>query len=386
MLLLRHCAGLALTLPLAAQTTWIVNPGGGPGVHFTELAPAVAAAADGDTILVQWGPFLTGVSGFSTSKGLTIVGEGRVFLNTQGTPVVIAGVPAGRQFRLAGFEAPRDQPLRISVQNCSGEVLLDNLHAVEPGPMPPSTASILVDRCALVTMRDVEAFGNPAVQIDHSTAVLVRCRLGITSLGLGGGPALQATDAVVSLSEPLLHTADGHACITAVRTELRIGGSSAASIVGGLPAFALPGTAIQTTLGSVTLDPAVVVQSTPLSTPPVLGSALVSVQFVPAGWCEQAAPGQVLTLHASQPANSTLLQFVGLPGPVAPTPFGSTLVLQAPFPVTLSAVVPSTVAQVVGTALPIPAALPPGLAFVAQTAVIDASGVELGIPVPFVVH
>jgi hypothetical protein len=41
---------------LCSQQTWKVSCNGGPGVHFTDLPPAVAAASPGDEILVYYGP------------------------------------------------------------------------------------------------------------------------------------------------------------------------------------------------------------------------------------------------------------------------------------------------------------------------------------------
>jgi pectin methylesterase-like acyl-CoA thioesterase len=77
--LLRFLTGLvaaATAGSLSAQQTFLVNAGGGPGVNFTSLPPAIAAAADGDTIVVQAGPFGEGAVGFTTSKGITILGQG----------------------------------------------------------------------------------------------------------------------------------------------------------------------------------------------------------------------------------------------------------------------------------------------------------------------
>jgi hypothetical protein len=42
-----------LTSVAAAQRTWVVDSMGGIGSHFTDLPPAIAAAARGDTILVR---------------------------------------------------------------------------------------------------------------------------------------------------------------------------------------------------------------------------------------------------------------------------------------------------------------------------------------------
>jgi len=376
---------LSLCTSVAAQSTWIVNPGGGPGVHFTDLPSAVAAASDGDTILVQWGPFLAGVGGFTTNKGLTIVSEGQVSLATLTTPVTVSGLPTGRQFRLVGFDAPLDQEMRIVLQNCAGEVHLENLHAVEPGWFAPGGPSIDVANCALVTLRDVEDFGNPAVQIANSRVVLANCRLGITTLGLAGGPCLHATDSVVDVSEPFFQTGFSPVCITLLRTHLRIGGTAGSRIAAGDPQFSVPGTPIVATLGSVTVDPAVPLLASPVTSPAITGTAVVQTTYVPATWSGRARPGQTVTIEATHPANSVLMQFVGFPGPATATPYGTTLLALTPSPVFLLTVAFHSNAGVTATPIAIPAWLSPGIGFAAQTLVLHTTA-ELGTAVQFVVH
>ncbi len=59
-----------LVAPVQAGT-WIVDQNGGPGVHFTDLPPAIAAALPGDVILVRGGSYTP----FTLTKGLTILGK-----------------------------------------------------------------------------------------------------------------------------------------------------------------------------------------------------------------------------------------------------------------------------------------------------------------------
>src|SRR5262245_3175563 len=104
-----------MRLPLAAllgsfasaQTTWIVDDTPGPGVHFTSLPAAVAAAASGDTLLVAAGHYAAfHVSG----KALTILGDGKTTTFIDGLPVAgsssdyvnITSPPVGTTFRLSG--------------------------------------------------------------------------------------------------------------------------------------------------------------------------------------------------------------------------------------------------------------------------------------------
>lgn len=72
---------LALLSATASAGTWIVDDDGGPGVDFTSIAGAVAAAAPGDLILVKPGAYGT----FWVNKPLKIVGQPAV------PPTVSAG-------------------------------------------------------------------------------------------------------------------------------------------------------------------------------------------------------------------------------------------------------------------------------------------------------
>ena len=72
----------------AAATTWYVDDGGGPGIDYVDIQPAIEAADPGDTIFVYNGTYCTGHweyyggghfsdSCFSVTKpNLTITGEG----------------------------------------------------------------------------------------------------------------------------------------------------------------------------------------------------------------------------------------------------------------------------------------------------------------------
>jgi hypothetical protein len=263
-------------------------------------------------------------------------------------------------------------------------VHLENLHAVEPGPFSPSGTAIRVSNCALVTLRDVETLGAPAVRIDNSSAVLAGCRLGMTTLGLGGGPCLHATDATVDVSEPHFDTGFGSDCITLVRSHLRLGGTSAALVKAGNSLLAVPGTPIVTTLGSVTIDPNVPLLATPANSPTITGSAVVQTRFVPATWSGRAQPGQNVTIHSTHPANAVVMQFVGFPGPAAPTPVGLALLALAPAPVALLAVhVPAT-AGTATASLAIPS-WATGVGLAAQSLVLHTA-TELSTGAPFVVH
>ncbi len=78
----------AMLACLLLQNTWVVDDNGGPGVDFTDLPPAIAAAADGDLVLVKAGTYTHFVL---VGKGLRILGEGAGFSNVS----LMGPVPPG---------------------------------------------------------------------------------------------------------------------------------------------------------------------------------------------------------------------------------------------------------------------------------------------------
>jgi len=98
----------------AAQTTWLVDDTPGPGVHFTSLPAAVAAAASGDTLLMAPGsyqPFHVAgkaLSIFGAGNGVTII-DGAPVVGSGADYVAITSPPAGTTFRLAGLRIRRDR-------------------------------------------------------------------------------------------------------------------------------------------------------------------------------------------------------------------------------------------------------------------------------------
>ncbi|MGB3969062.1 MAG: hypothetical protein WBO45_20175, partial [Planctomycetota bacterium] len=248
------CVAAVLAAAAFAQNTWIVNAAGGLGVHFLDLPTAVAAPAvvDGDTILVHTGPTGEGATPFVTSKGVTIVGVGGQvpIYTTFANQIAIVALPAGRTFRLVGFTRPTDGELNVLVQGCAGQVHLEDLHARSPDLFFPTWPGIVVDQCASVTLRDVENFGTPAVQVNLSTVTLVSCRLGLTSIGVGGGTGLGATNATVHVAQPWFEPAWAQHALSATNSVVRISGDGGARLAGGQ--YAVNGAPIATA-GSTTV-------------------------------------------------------------------------------------------------------------------------------------
>ena len=380
------CVVASFAVPAVAQTTWTVNAGG--GAQFTSLAAAVAAAAPGDTILVQQPAMLEAVVGFTTDKGLTIVGEGgAVPIATGATPIEVVGLPAGQRFRMAGFTQIQNGELRVRVQNCQGDVHLDNLRCREPDLFGPQGPSIRIEGCANVTLRDVETFGLPAVGIAASRVTLTLCRLGKIGTGVGGGPCLYLNGASdVDVVEPRFDSG-GTAVPIGVDdlSALRVRGSTAA-FVRSQSAFAV-GTPVLTAASSaVSFDPAV--QLAPGLFQPLfhLSSGVsITMTSLPGSWCGRASPGQILSLETSAPVDAAVFQIIGRPMPAVATPLGFLAIDPTlGFLFSLGSIVGGS--GQVGTPLNLPASLPLGETFATQAIVLEGLGIELGAPVVFTVH
>lgn len=151
----------------ASASTWVVDDDGGPGVHFTDLPPAIAAAAPGDVLLVRAGSY----SRFSVSSRLTIVAEpGATAFGGTGHPTVQG---AGGRVVLAGLELPS-----LEVTDCAEPVVLDGLH-VHDGSAG-SNATVLVRNSADVRFlgctiegRDGSFEGYEGLRVDGSRVELI---------------------------------------------------------------------------------------------------------------------------------------------------------------------------------------------------------------------
>jgi len=114
---LQSVVSLACLSSLAlAQSTYVVDDSGGPGVNFTDLPTAIAAASPGDRLLVQEGSY----SSFVLDKGLAVLAQGSV----QTGDVTVTGIPAGDVAVLAGMNTRV-----IDISQCAGAVLLDQIAA-----------------------------------------------------------------------------------------------------------------------------------------------------------------------------------------------------------------------------------------------------------------
>jgi len=107
--------------PLLAQgTVHVVDDDGGAGV-FADLPAAVAAAADGDVLLVKAGSY----SGFTlTAKGLAVVSDSGVAPVVNGG-IVVESLGASQSVLLRGLATGTPSEFGLSVQDCDGAVRVE---------------------------------------------------------------------------------------------------------------------------------------------------------------------------------------------------------------------------------------------------------------------
>ena len=388
---LRALSFFVASASLSAQTTWTVCASG--GAQFSTLAAAVAVASDGDTILCLPPQFGTELTGFTTNKGVTIVGGAGPWAipirADAASPIVVQGLPAGRSFRMAGFQFIQDGQLRIDVQSCQGHVHIEDIGARDFDFFFPNGPSVVVANSASVTLRAIATFGMPALRIDSSRVVVERCGLGVPLAGLRGGSGLVVVASEVDLAQCVVDTGSMSLgpnlyvpAIDATNSIVRIGGDANARVSGGASG-APGGIPVVANGGSVSVDPLVVLQPG-LGQPLFSGTGVFATISTPATWTSSAMRGQSLELRTSGPAGSVVFQAVGVAGPLLATSLG-TLGVDLGQPCSFLAAASPGVQGSVSASIPVPAWLPLGSAFAAQSALAVGGQLLLSSPASFVV-
>ena len=196
-----------LGAPAAAQTIWVVDDDGGPGVAFTDVQPAVDAASDGGTVLIHAG----------TYSGFTVDGVALVLVGDLDGPVVvddgqgrIQNLAADQSVTLRRVEATaaqaglfQPQPRALELVKNAGPVWIEDvLVTPKPGVSFPGLVGggTLVTDCAAVTCIRCTLEGNlsspPALgTVDPAVNALVAADSGIALYDtvLRGGDCLLYT-------------------------------------------------------------------------------------------------------------------------------------------------------------------------------------------------
>lgn len=124
---------LCVAAPLFAQRTWTVDRTNRPGTDFTDLPPAVVAAAPGDTIIVRVGAYTSS----TIRNGIRLLAQGLV----QITSLTLDSLPSQQELVVKGLSLSQ-----FAVQNCLGRVHLESLVVV------PFLGSTSIRNCRAVNI------------------------------------------------------------------------------------------------------------------------------------------------------------------------------------------------------------------------------------------
>ncbi|MCA8972151.1 MAG: hypothetical protein KDC95_20355 [Planctomycetes bacterium] len=227
---------LALTSTALAQRTWVVDAANGPGTDFTEIAPALTAASDGDVLRVRAGDYRP----WTTSKGVALLGDPGAVIHLGIVEVcAVRNLGAGQRFVLRGFQFVEDYPLNgadsyFEATQCKGSVHLESL--VE-GAWRKAFAKF--DHCDFVTV---------AHHASSRRFDVVSCRVTMHDVNITAGtvdfalpsPALGLRDSYVEITECVLRGAIGNSyvapspAIIATSSAIELRGSKNSSIAGGI--------------------------------------------------------------------------------------------------------------------------------------------------------
>ncbi len=319
------CVAIASSEIAPAQRTWIVDAANGAGTDFTDLPPALTAAADGDTILVRAGTYAVGTTG----KALRMVGIGTPVIRaaTQREAFIVRGLPAGRTFvmqgfaldgqpRVSPFDPPPEAPLQID--QCQGLVHLAAITIQEPKTF---LSVIEVEQSAAVTMLDCQLM--PGLLATDARVSAVACTFLGTDTSSGVvTPGLFATRSIVELSQS---TATGgnatghsfaHPAVRMIQSILIVRGDSASSYRGGMHGVQEP--ALAGDLGSgLLLDPSVSL------TGGVAGFGLRVTRRLPSLQVAGGALGTAIDVELYSPDKDPFALIAGWPTqPVIVPPYG----------------------------------------------------------------
>lgn len=321
-------AALLLSTSLAAQRTWIVDRNGGPGFDFRDLAAGVAAAADGDTIIVRAGDYHPGH--LDIDKGLTLIGQGSVLVS----PSAIGGANGFAGIFVHDLAA--DQPFairdidlegvfaspEIQFENCAGVVTVQGARArLGPRGEALSMAFKFVD-CDQVLFSNCFVRGAGSMQIVRSRGSITACAIE----GNNGGPVL-IQDSHITLASCAISSGFGGfafgAPIHLNGGELRI---TRATVRANSSLVSPDLEAITVTGGTLILDPTASLSPVG-NAPPIAGTANVIHRELVSLSADASATDVSLDLHTT--TNGLFVTMLSFPTTAVPTPWGDDLFVHA---------------------------------------------------------
>ena len=165
---------IGLAASLAAQRTWIVDVANPPGTDFTDLPPAEAAAAHGDTLLVRAGNY----SAFVTSKGIVVLGASGTVVqgNLFTAAITVSALPAGRVFRAHRLVLGGAHRQWLTLTGNDGVVHLEAIESAG-GAYPSPYGVIGINTSRMVTVVGCGQQSNLEITVSDSRVSIVHCRL-----------------------------------------------------------------------------------------------------------------------------------------------------------------------------------------------------------------
>ncbi len=299
-------AALACTTDLAAQgRVWVVDANNRPGTHFTEIQPAITAAAHEDVVVVREA---AAYQPATISKGIALVFADRPLIATTNilAPVLrIEQLPAGRVFRMTGIVRTQETGATptIVLAQCAGTIVLDRCqfehvlarprlalqidqcnavfltHCVIGHGMASIASRVELHACDLIGPGDrgPSAPGLPAITVQGGTTGITNCRVlgGSTNAGQGSAAA------GLLLSGGATVAARGDRC------EIAAGANGTNSAIAGTGNLAIdPSVRLYSTNGAPLIEPSVTTRT--LSLPalslagaPLGGTVTFDVQSAP---------------------------------------------------------------------------------------------------------
>lgn len=199
-------AALIVAASACAQQTWTVAMQPGPGVDFTDIAAAVAAAAPGDRIEVYGTTSSTPTyAPFIVDKALDVEAIDAALVRW----LRVENLPAGQTVRIAGFRCQPTPTYQtpnecLLIRDCEGTVLLSGLEVrnrtgdyLEGFVLRDADAVVLQDVTSLGRYGGLNS-GGPALLTMRSGCSMVRTTLtggyggssASSAAGYDGGPGL----------------------------------------------------------------------------------------------------------------------------------------------------------------------------------------------------
>ena len=226
---------LLLAATATAQSVWVVDDDGGPGVDFTQISFAVNAAGEGDLVLVRDGTYLNFVV---NGKSITVVADrgAQPIINVYALiPIWVHDLAPGQEVYLRGlrfvgtffhFSEPFPAP-SILIEDCAGEVWVEDCLFKSLGPTGSLGTAIDVNNCAGVNvtrcditsnLADVLAFGSAISSRDSTLAVydsILRGGRGFRPYfnSNGAGHGLRVVGGTIFVAGSVLQGGDGEALL-----------------------------------------------------------------------------------------------------------------------------------------------------------------------------